>query len=33
VTAAAIGGLMRLLGPGAGKPGPRPNAESLVAGE
>jgi high-affinity iron transporter len=33
VTAAAIGGLMRLLGPGAGKPGQRPNAESLVAGE
>jgi high-affinity iron transporter len=33
VTLAAIGVLMRLLGPGAGKPGPRPNAESLAAGE
>jgi len=32
-TLAIIGVLMRVLGPGAGKPRPTPSAESLVAGE
>jgi high-affinity iron transporter len=32
-TLAVIGGLMRLLGPDAGKPGHRPGAESAVPGE